>query len=155
MEVVVMWKKKLVSLFLLLLMAGGVYAESAPRDSTFSCAKNALLLLSQGDEQGALDLISFQFTSDKYSSDGFIACVRKYLPDIVNTSVQTEVAVCYWESIGSHWLIAVPVNEPSDGDVLCLVLMSSDKSTFDGYAVLTWSEVTEGTDHAEWVWWNS
>ena len=147
--------KRLSFLLVFILIMSCAAAESAPSSSLFSTAKSALQLIAAGDDDGALSKIDFQFSSDKYSEDGFKQCVERYLPDIRNTAGQTDVAVCYWEGIGSRWLIAVPVTEPNSKDVLCLVLMSSDKKVFDGYAVLTWAEVTDGTTHSDWVWWSN
>ena len=139
---------------LALMITVSASAERAPSNSMFSTAKSALSLLAQGDTQGAIDRIGFSYQSSAYSDEDFGQFVQRYLPGVAGSAVQTDVAVCYWESVSSHWLFAVPVTEPKSGDVMCFVLMSSDLNTFDGYAALTWSEVTDGTSQSTWVWWN-
>ena len=64
------------------------------------------------------------------------------------------MAVCYWEDVSKMWLMAVPISEPTDDDVMALVLLSEDFETFTGYAALSWAEVNEGTANSEYVWWN-
>ena len=76
------------------------------------------------------------------------------LAELDKKTVQREVAVCYWEAVSEKWLLAVPISEPKDDDVMALVLLSDDFETFTGYAALSWAEVNEGTANSEWVWWN-
>ena len=76
------------------------------------------------------------------------------MPGVTSVTVQRDVSVCYWESVSSHYLFAVPMTEPKDNNVMCLVLLSPDLKCFDGYAAMSWREISEGTAHSEWVWWN-
>ena len=47
-------------------------------------------------------------------------------------------ALAYWK--GGSWIIAVPVQDPSD-DAEALMLISDDGSTFTGYRYATWNQV--------------
>ncbi|MBR4443640.1 MAG: hypothetical protein IKS52_10280, partial [Clostridia bacterium] len=86
--------------------------------------------------------------------EAFLKFVKDYLPKLDKKTVQREVAVCYWEDVSKLWLLAVPISEPKDDDVMALVLLSEDFETFTGYAALSWAEVNEGTANSEYVWWN-
>ena len=144
----------LLALCLSLMSVSVSWAESAPSDKLFENAKTALVMLSEGDMDGALDRIGFDYSMPGDSDEAFKSFIAQFFPHITSTAVQQDVAVCYWEALSAHYLLAIPVTEPKSGDVMCLVLLTSDLSVFDGYAALTWSEVTDGTSQAEWVWWN-
>jgi|GEM_PF-3347988 len=129
-------------------------AEAIPSEQYFARAKDALVLLAQGREQEALDKLAFVYALPDGSDDQFLQFVKDYLPDLNEKTVQREVAVCYWEAVSEQWLLAIPISEPRNDDVIALVLLSSDFETFTGYAALSWAEVNEGTATSEWVWWN-
>ena len=46
------------------------------------------------------------------SDKKFIKFVKEFLPELDEKTVQREVAVCYWESVTSQWLLAIPISEP-------------------------------------------
>ena len=141
-------------LCILLAAAPVALAESVPSDQFFTRAKDALELLAQGKEKDALDKLAFVYALPDDSDEKFLRFVKDYLPKLDKKTVQREVSVCYWEAVSERWLMAVPISEPKDDDVMALVLMSEDFETFTGYAALSWAEVNEGTANSEWVWWN-
>ena len=63
--------------------------------------------------------------------------------------------MCYYESVSGQWLLAIPISEPVSDDVMALVLMSGDLSTFSGYAALSWAEVNDGVALSDSVYWNT
>ena len=141
-------------LCVILMLAGQALGEKAPSDQVFDRAKAAVQLLNQNDMDGALEKLSFSYATPGDSDEAFKSFITWHFPDITSTTVQTDVAVFYWENLSAHYLLAIPLTEPVNGDVMCIVLLSPDLEYFDGYAALTWSEVTDGTSQSEWVWWN-
>lgn len=152
-----MFRKLTVLLFVLALAfsAFSALADSAPQDQYFMRAKDALYALAQGDTALALDKLAFSYASPDDSDDKFLRFVKDYLPLLNTDTVQTEVAVCYYESVSAQWLLAIPISEPASDDVMALVLMSSDLSTFSGYAALSWAEVGDGVALSDSVYWNT
>ena len=130
-------------------------ADSVPQDQYFARAKDALYALAQGDSALALEKLAFSYASADDSDDKFLQFVKDYLPLLSADTVQTEVAVCYYESVSAQWLLAIPISEPTGNDVMALVLMSSDLSTFSGYAALSWAEVNDGVALSDSVYWNT
>ena len=150
--------RKLTVLLLILALALSVcpaLADSAPQDQCFMRAKDALYALAQGDNALALDKLAFSYASPDDSDDQFLQFVKDYLPLLSADTVQTEVAVCYYESVSGQWLLAIPISEPVSDDVMALVLMSGDLSTFSGYAALSWAEVNDGVALSDSVYWNT
>lgn len=149
-----MIKRAMVWVLCLCLLAGAALAESTPQDLCFIRAKEALYALAQGDTALALEKLAFSYASPEQSDEAFLQFVQDYLPLLSADTVQTEVAVCYYESVSAQWLLAIPISEPTSDDVMALVLMSSDLNTFTGYAALSWAEVDDGTALSSDVWWN-
>lgn len=148
--------KKMMALVLCILLLGTTaLAEMTPQDQCFMRAKDALYALAQGDTGLALEKLAFSYASDDQSDEAFLQFVKDYLPLLSAETVQTEVAVCYYEAVSTMWLMAIPISEPTSDDVMALVLLSSDFSTFCGYAALSWAEVNEGTALSDNVWWNT
>ena len=129
-------------------------AENIPSDQYFLRAKDALVLLAQGQNQQALEKLTFAYTLPEANDEAFLKFVKDYLPALSEETVQRDVAVCYWEALSNQYLLAIPISEPKSDDVMALVLMSPDFETFTGYAALSWAEVSEGTATSEYVWWN-
>lgn len=150
-----MVKRAMALALCLCLLAGAALAESAPQDQYFIRAKEALYALAQGDSALALEKLDFSYASAEQSDEAFLQFVQDYLPLLSADTVQTEVAVCYYESVSAQWLLAIPISEPTSDDVMALVLMSSDLNTFTGYAALSWAEVDDGTALSSDVWWNT
>ena len=150
--------RKLTALLLILalvLLACPALADSAPQDQYFKRAKDALYALAQGDTAQALEKLAFSYALPDDSDDKFLQFVKDYLPLLSADTVQTQVAVCYYESVSAQWLMAIPISEPASDDVMALVLMSSDLSTFSGYAALSWAEVNDGVALSDSVFWNT
>ncbi len=129
-------------------------AENIPSDQYFLRAKDALVLLAQGQNQQALEKLAFAYALPEANDEAFLKFVKDYLPALSEETVQRDVAVCYWEALSNQYLLAIPISEPKSDDVMALVLMSPDFETFTGYAALSWAEVSEGTATSEYVWWN-
>ena len=148
--------RKLCALILCVLIAAAplALAEPVPSDQFFIRAKDALGLLAQDKTKEALEKLAFEYAVKDDSDEKFLQFVEDYLPDLDEKTVQRDVAVCYWEDVSKMWLMAVPISEPTDDDVMALVLLSEDFETFTGYAALSWAEVNEGTANSEYVWWN-
>ena len=142
------------ALCLLLAMMPLARAESVPSDQYFARGKDALVLLAQGREQDALNKLAFSYAAPDDSNERFLQFVRNYLPNLDEKTVQRDVSVCYWENVSGQWLLAIPISEPVNDDVMALVLMSGDFETFTGYAALSWGEISEGTAISDFVWWN-
>ncbi len=150
--------RKVTALLLILALVfsmSAALADSAPQDQYFMRVKDALYALAQGDTALALDKLAFSYASPDDSDEQFLQFVKDYLPLLSADTVQTEVAVCYYESVSAQWLMAIPISEPTSDDVMALVLMSSDLSTFSGYAALNWAEVNDGVALSDSVYWNT
>jgi len=142
------------SMFFILLISGGALADQ-PSEEFYNTGRNALMLLSHGDVDGALELIAFQFPAEDmtYSEEGFRQIVEgKYQPFLdENASVQAIAVAFYMDNL---WYLALPVCEPTSDDIETLVLISPDQAVFTGYAALSWSAVLEMSDLAEENYWN-
>jgi hypothetical protein len=141
--------KKIICLILLAaLFCSAAYAESVPAlsDNLFSCAKQAFSCLASGEYERLVTQLPFSDVSP--SASEWQSFSGNY-SDLTN--VQTKYAVAYWT--GSNWNIAVPAQEPSNGSVEVLVLISDDGNTFSGYRYATWSRVESdysGSTHVRW-----
>ena len=143
-------------LVLAMLVASACGALAAqPSDDFYNVGRNALLMLENGDTDGAIALIGFQFdpNDSTYSEAGFRAIVKdKYAPSYDAHPALEPTAVCFY--MDNYWYLALPVTEPVNDSVQTFVLISSDQSTFCGYAALRWGSVLEMSDMAQEAYWN-
>ena len=114
----------------------------------FSSAKEALVCLAAGEYERLVTLLPFSGVAPSASEWQSFAGNFGTLGD----GVQTEYAVAYWT--GADWCLAVPLSEPSGGDVEVMALISADGSTFSGYRYASWSQIQGEYQGASYVTWN-
>ena len=103
-------------------------------EQMFKNAMDALVLMSYGEYQEAIDILDF--SENEPSADDFRLFAEAGLT-MLTSGVQTEVAVaCYTDDYG--WILGVPLWKPDSMDIETFVLRSSDGATFDGYTSATW-----------------
>ena len=137
------------------LLISGTAMAAQPGDDFYNVGRNALLLLENGDTDGAIALIDFQFddSDPTYTEAGFREIVqKKYAPDFDPRPALQPTAVCFL--MDGLWYLALPVSEPTSDKMETFVLISADQSTFCGYAALTWGSVLEMSDLAQEAYWN-
>lgn len=154
--------KKLAALILsLMLMASGwAMAEDAaqitPMDDLFLRAKEALLLLSEGEVDMALEKLAFVFdVESEQTEETFRQLVNEAFLLLDIDTVQLEVAVCWLDAETGVWHLGIPVVEPVSWDVEALVLDSRDLMVFCGYSASNWGALEEASALAEQAWWNT
>ena len=118
-------KKALCAVMVLLLM-GAVALAGAPKlsSSLFDRAKEALASLAAGDYEALSD--NLPFSENAPDSSEWKRLAEKYA-DL--SFVQSDYAVAFWT--GSIWVVAVPVQAPSDGSVEALAFSSEDGVQFN------------------------
>jgi len=132
-----------------LLLVGTVALAGAPKLSAelFDSAKQALVVLASGEYDGLSERLPFSGNAPDVRqwqslADGF--------SDL--SSVQTDYAVGFWT--GSIWVIAVPVQPPSDGSVEALAFSSEDGATFNACRYATWKQIESACGKSSRVIWN-
>lgn len=132
-----------------LLLVGTVALAGAPKLSQglFDSAKQALVALASGDYEGLSDLLPF---SDSVPEAHQWQNLAESYADL--GSVQTDYAVGFWT--GSIWVIAVPVQPPSDGSVEVLAFSSGDGKTFNACRYATWEQIESACSESNRVIWN-
>lgn len=152
-------KRRIAVLILCLVMLLGSVSARAeqfgPTEEFFVRGKQALALMASGETDMALEILSFVFdveslqteeTFRQFAEEGFLL--------LDASSVQLEVAVCWWDELLGVWHMGIPVVEPVSWDVEVLVLDSRDLITFSGYAASTWGALEEAVALSEYVFWN-
>lgn len=119
-------------------------------ESLFSYAKKALTNLASGDYDKVVTNLPFSDVSP--SADEWRNFTEGSFSSLSGSSPQTKYAVAYWT--GRMWEIAVPVSEPSSGNVETLILISEDGESFVGYGCSTWSSVCSEYESSNHVIWN-
>ncbi len=119
-------------------------------ESLFSYAKKALTNLASGDYDKVVTNLPFSDVSP--SADEWRNFTEGSVSSLSGSSPQTKYAVAYWT--GRMWEIAVPVSEPSSGNVETLILISEDGESFVGYGCSTWSSVCSEYESSNHVIWN-
>ena len=140
--------KKILLAILALLLAGTAALAGTPKLSPdlFDCAKDALLDLAAGDYEGLCQRIPF---SDSAPDINWWAALAEAYSDL--TDVQTDYAVAFWT--GGIWILAVPVQPPSDGSVEALAFSSEDGSSFKACRYATWEQVENAfSDSSRVIW---
>lgn len=133
---------------ILLLGIGCAQAEvPSLSENLFKYAKGTLVCLSSGAYDKIVTSVPFSDVSP--SADEWAAFARGSFD---GTNPQTKYAVAYWT--GNFWKVAVPVSEPSSGDVDALVLVSADGSTITGYSCNNWKTISQEYQNSEYVRWN-
>lgn len=141
--------KKTICLVVALLLVATLALADAPQfsDGLFSSAKQAVKYLSSGEYERLVTLLPFSDVAPSASEwESFAANFRDL------SSVQKDYAVAFWS--GSVWVVAVPIQEPSDGGVEALTLSSEDGATFNGYRYATWSQIESAYSQSSHVIWN-
>lgn len=131
----------------LLLTASVALAAPSFSDKLFGRAKDAVSLISYGEYEKAVETLGLSMGASELEE-----FVSDDLSDIFYVSVQKEVSVAYYT--GKRWIVAVPIEEPSDDNVMALALSSSDGSSFDAYRAMNWGDVMKGVNQAEESEWN-
>ena len=145
--------KRRISMILAVLMlciSISAYAEEVPQfsDELFTTAKQAMIYLSSGEYERLVTLLPFSDVSpsaaewQSFAEGNFLSF----------ENVQTEYSVAYWTGI--DWKLAVPVTEPTGGEVEAMVLTSADGMAFSGYRYSLWADVELEYEAAEYVTWN-
>ena len=143
-------KKALIGLLLAaLLLTPAALATGAPQfsESLFDSGKQAVGYLASGEYERLVTLLPFSGVSPSAAEWESFAGNFSGL-----TGAQTDYSVAWWT--GSAWLLAVPVQAPSSGDVEALVLISVDGTSFDGYRYALWSRVEQEVSRSDHVTWN-
>lgn len=145
--------KRLLSVLLavlLLIPSAAAFTEVPQFSSTlFECGKQALVYLASGEYERLVTLLPFSDVSPSAAEwQSFAEGNFSSLSD----GVQTEYAVAYWT--GFLWKLAIPVSEPSSGEVETLVLTSADGVSFTGYRYSTWGDVRNEYLYASYVTWD-
>lgn len=142
-------KKVLCLLLIAFLLVPAAMADSAPKldDKLFAYAKKALTCLASGEYERLVTNLPFSDISPSASEwQNFAGNYRDL------TDPQSEYAVAYWT--GACWNIAVPVYEPTSGDIEVLVLTSYDGFSFSGYCYDVWQQIVNEYTLSEHVSWN-
>lgn len=139
-------------IFMLLLACAGSALAEVPNLSgdLFQYAKGALKALADGDYQKVVTRLPFSDVSP--SADEWRNLAEGGFSTLSGASPQTTYAVAYY--IGNVWKIAVPVSEPSSGNVETLILISEDGQTFTGYGCMSWKKATGEYQSSNYVTWN-
>jgi len=140
-------KKTLLAL-LALLLAGSVALAGTPKlsSSLFDSAKDALLDLAAGDYEDLRD--GMPFSGEAPDIDWWSALAEAY-NDL--SDVQTDYAVAFWT--GGIWVLAVPVQPPSNGSVEAIAFSSEDGSSFKACRYATWEQVEDAySDSSRVIW---
>lgn len=140
--------KKMFCVVMALLLVGSAAFAGTPKLSSelFDSAKHALVALASGDYDELSDSLPFLDDAPKASQWRKLAQSYARLD-----SVQTDYAVAFWN--GSIWVIAVPVQPPSDGSVEALAFSSRDGVSFDACRHTTWSQIESAySDSSRVIW---
>lgn len=137
------------------LSAGCALAETAgPGEDFFDRGREALMLLSLGETDRALEVLDFAFDAESMQSEeGFRQFVSNSFSLLDSGVVQSEVAVC-WLGEDGIWRLGLPIVEPAAGDIEVLVLDSCDLTVFCGYSATTWGLLEEEVALAPEAYWN-
>ncbi len=140
--------KKTICVLLALLLIGTVALADAPRlsDDLFSAAKQAVGYLASGEYERLVTLLPFSDVAPSAAEWERFAANFSTL-----SGAQKDYAVGFWT--GDIWVVAVPVQAPTDGSVEVLVLSSEDGSTFNGYRYATWQQVESACGQSTHVLW--
>ena len=141
--------KKLICVVLTLLLVGAVALADAPQFSSglFSCAKQAVGYLASGEYERLVTLLPFSGVAPSAAE------WESFAGNYSNLSgIQTDYAVAFFT--GDIWVVAVPMQEPSNASVEVLALSSEDGATFNGYRYATWSQVETACQQCDHVVWN-
>lgn len=141
--------KKTLLAVMALLLAGTVALAGAPKLSSglFDSAKQALVVLASGNYEGLSDRLPFSGDApDARQWQG----LAEGFTDL--SGVQTDYAVGFWT--GKIWVIAVPVQPPSDGSVEVLAFSSEDGATFNACRCATWKQIESAFSDSDRVIWN-
>ena len=141
--------KKAICIILIALMIGASALAEVPQlsDDLFDSAKQAVAYLASGEYERLVTLMPF---SDVAPSAQEWESFARNFNDL--TSVQSDYAVGFW--MGDMWVVAVPVQEPENGDVEVLALSSEDGNSFYGYRYATWAQVETACAKSDHVVWN-
>ncbi|MBQ6347143.1 MAG: hypothetical protein IJI71_06235 [Clostridia bacterium] len=141
--------KKTFLTVLALLLVGTTALAGAPKMSAglFDSAKQALVALASGDYDALSDRLPF--SGGAPDARQWQSLAERYA-DL--SSVQTDYAVGFWT--GSIWVIAVPVQPPSDGSVEVLAFSSEDGATFKACRYATWKQIESACGESSRVIWN-
>ena len=134
-----------------MLLSVAAFAEKPPdiSEALFVAAKQAVVDMANGNfEQAASDLTFSDVAPSAEDLQTFASGFTTLSPD----TVQNEISVAYWNNTG--WMLAVPVTEPSDGNVEAMVFSSSDGKALTGCSLMLWNDVEAAYEASEYVLWN-
>ena len=141
--------KRILLAVMALLLASPVALAGTPKlsEALIDSAKQALVALADGDCEGLTDRLPF---SEEGPTDAQWQKLTTLYADL--SAVQTDYAVAFWT--GSVWIIAVPVQPPSDGSVEALAFSSGDGTTFKACRYATWDKVENAYSDCSRVIWD-
>ena len=141
--------KRMICAVMVLLLMGAAALAGAPKlsSSLFDRAKEALASLAAGDYEALSD--NLPFSENAPDSSEWKRLAEKYA-DL--SFVQSDYAVAFWT--GSIWVVAVPVQAPSDGSVEALAFSSEDGVQFNACRYATWSQVEKACGESSRVIWD-
>ena len=137
--------KKILCAVMALLLAGTAALAGAPKLSPglIDSAKQALVALSSGDYEQLSDRLPFSDANEwQQLAEDFTG-----LDD-----VQTDYAVAFWT--GHVWVIAVPVQPPSDESVEVLAFSSEDGAGLNACRSATWRQIEDACSKSSRVVWD-
>ena len=137
--------KKTLLAILALILVGTTALAGAPKLSSglIESAKQALVALSSCD----YELLSERLPFSDASQWEHLAEDYASLDD-----VQTDYAVAFWT--GNIWVIAVPVQPPSDESVEVLAFSSEDGVSLNACRHATWRQIEEAYSKSNRVVWD-
>ena len=144
-----MKKSVVFALVFMLTFAWAAAEKSAIPDDTFIRAKEAVILISYGDYDAAIQRLGMTGT---LSQNTLKSMIDKKCKEIYAESVQTEVSVA-WND-GRNWRIAVPFEAPDDRAVGALVFTLASVSEFAGIEFQRWGDISDAYAVSAEVFWN-
>jgi hypothetical protein len=140
--------KKTLCAILALVLVGTAALAGAPKlaPGLFDSAKLALAGLAAGEYEALSQRLPF--SADAPDAAWWQRLAEGYA-DL--SEVQDEYAVAFWT--GKIWVLAVPVQPPSNGAVEVLAFSSEDGASFNACRYATWDQVEDAcADSSRVIW---
>ncbi|MBR3273226.1 MAG: hypothetical protein IKF98_04860 [Clostridia bacterium] len=140
--------KKTMCAILALVLVGTSALAGVPKlaPELFDSAKLALVGLASGEYEALSQRLPFSGSAPDAAQWQRLA---EGYTDL--TDVQTDYAVAFWTD--KLWVLAVPVEPPSDGAVEVLAFSSADGVSFDACRAATWEQVEDAcADSSRVIW---
>ncbi len=126
---------------------------TAPPEEFYLRGREALMLLSQGETELALEKLAFVFDVEGGLTEETFREFTEGLMLLSPEAVQVDVALCWLDELGV-WHLGIPLVEPISWDVEVLVLDSRDLNIYCGYSLANWGMLEEIALTASHAYWN-